>query len=455
VTARVLVVDDIEANRRLLQAKLEAQYYTVMLAENGIEALSMVERSEPDIILLDVMMPGMDGYEVCRRLKENPATNHIPVVMVTALNDVEDRVRGLEVGAEDFLTKPVDDFALMARMGALTRYNAVASELRQRQASGLRAGIDGGDGVHVKDQPARLFVVDDNPRTSTRIADTLRSGGHTAITLLEAGGMKGLNELGVDILVLSMLSDRYDALKLCAHFKMNEATRSISILLICDPDDRQRAGKGLDLGASDVIFAPIEKQELLARVRTQARRTRYIEMLRDRVDRGLELSVIDQLTGLYNRRYMNNQLEQLMQRSLMGGRPVSVLMADIDHFKAVNDTYGHDAGDEVLQEMAKRLKTNSRVMDVVCRPGGEEFMVIMPDTPGDLACAAAERIRRSVAAEPFVVSGGAREISITLSAGVSTIRGASDTIADLIKRADTALYQAKAAGRNRVESIAA
>ncbi|MEH6743136.1 PleD family two-component system response regulator [Hyphomonas sp.] len=455
MTARVLVVDDIEANRRLLQAKLEAQYYTVMLAENGIEALSMVERSEPDIILLDVMMPGMDGYEVCRRLKENPATNHIPVVMVTALNDVEDRVRGLEVGAEDFLTKPVDDFALMARMGALTRYNAVASELRQRQASGLRAGIDGGDGVHVKDQPARLFVVDDNPRTSTRIADTLRSGGHTAITLLEAGGMKGLNELGVDILVLSMLSDRYDALKLCAHFKMNEATRSISILLICDPDDRQRAGKGLDLGASDVIFAPIEKQELLARVRTQARRTRYIEMLRDRVDRGLELSVIDQLTGLYNRRYMNNQLEQLMQRSLMGGRPVSVLMADIDHFKAVNDTYGHDAGDEVLQEMAKRLKTNSRVMDVVCRPGGEEFMVIMPDTPGDLACAAAERIRRSVAAEPFVVSGGAREISITLSAGVSTIRGASDTIADLIKRADTALYQAKAAGRNRVESIAA
>ena len=204
-----------------------------------------------------------------------------------------------------------------------------------------------------------------------------------------------------------------------------------------------------------MIFAPIENQELLARVRTQARRTRYIEMLRDRVDRGLELSVIDQLTGLYNRRYMNNQLEQLMQRSLMGGRPVSVLMADIDHFKAVNDTYGHDAGDEVLQEMAKRLKTNSRVMDVVCRPGGEEFMVIMPDTPGDLACAAAERIRRSVAAEPFVVSGGAREISITLSAGVSTIRGASDTIADLIKRADTALYQAKAAGRNRVESIAA
>lgn len=455
MTARVLVVDDIEANRRLLQAKLEAQYYTVSLAENGADALKAVEESEPDIILLDVMMPGMDGYEVCRRLKANPATAHIPVVMVTALNDVEDRVRGLDVGAEDFLTKPVDDFALMARMGALTRYNAVASELRQRQASGLRAGIDGDENLHLKDQPARLFVIDDNPRTAKRTAEILRSGGHTAITLMEAGGMSGLDQLGVDILVLSMLSDRFDALKLCAHFKMNEATRAISILMICNPEDRQRAGKGLDIGASDVIFTPVDKQELLARVRTQARRSRYIEMLRDRVDRGLELSVIDQLTGLYNRRYMTNQLEQLIQRSQMGGQPVSVMMADIDHFKVVNDTYGHDVGDEVLQEVARRLKTNSRVMDVVCRPGGEEFMIIMPDTPGDLACAAAERIRRSVASEPFKVSNGVGEIAVTLSAGVSTITGPNDTIADLTKRADNALYQAKAAGRNRVESIAA
>ncbi len=220
MTARVLVVDDIEANRRLLQAKLEAQYYTVILAENGIAALHAVEKHEPDIILLDVMMPGMDGYEVCRRLKADPATAHIPVVMVTALNDVEDRIRGLDVGAEDFLTKPVDDFALMARMGALTRYNAVASELRQRQASGLRAGVDNSDSVSVQDKPARLFVVDDNQRMATRIADMLKTGGHSAFTLHEAGGMTGLNELGVDILVLSMLSDRYDALKLCAHFKM-------------------------------------------------------------------------------------------------------------------------------------------------------------------------------------------------------------------------------------------
>jgi two-component system cell cycle response regulator len=157
MSARILVVDDIEANRRLLQAKLEAQYYTVIQAENGPQAIEVAKNELPDIILLDVMMPGMDGYEVCRRLKEDPATAFIPVVMVTALSDTEDRVRGLEAGAEDFLTKPVDDFALMSRVGALMRYNAVASELQpatskwswRRTRSGIRKG---------RNRPARSYL---------------------------------------------------------------------------------------------------------------------------------------------------------------------------------------------------------------------------------------------------------------------------------------------------------
>ncbi|WP_321489763.1 PleD family two-component system response regulator [uncultured Hyphomonas sp.] len=455
MSARILVVDDIEANRRLLQAKLEAQYYTVIQAENGPQALEVARKELPDIILLDVMMPGMDGYEVCRRLKEDPATEYIPVVMVTALSDTEDRVRGLEAGAEDFLTKPVDDFALMSRVGALMRYNAVASELRQRQANGLREGLDLDAAKEESDQPARIFIVDDNPRASARLAAVLREAGHTVVTLAEAGTMGDLSRLGVDLMILSLPSKSFDALKLCAHFKVTEATRAVSILLICDPDDRVRAAKGLEIGASDVILTPVDKQELLVRVRTQARRARYIEMLRRRVDKGLELSVIDQLTGLYNRRYMMSQLHQFMQRSVMGGRPVSVMMADIDHFKSVNDTYGHDAGDEVLQEIANRLRENVRPMDIVCRPGGEEFLVIMPETPGDLACAAAERIRRAVAAAPFIVGKAGLRIQITVSVGVSTIAGEQDTISDLTKRADQALYQAKTTGRNRVESTAA
>jgi two-component system cell cycle response regulator len=455
MSARILVVDDIEANRRLLQAKLEAQYHSVLLASSGPQAIEIANAHDPEIILLDVMMPGMDGYEVCRRLKANPATSHIPVVMVTALSDAEDRVRGLDAGAEDFLTKPVDDFLLNSRVSTLMRYNAVTSELRKREASGLKTGAVEAALADEATVSARVFLIDDNPRSSSRIAGMLREQGHRVMTLLESGSMGDLAKERTDVLLISLLSTSFDPLKLCAHFKTSEVTRAVSILLICDPLERAKAVKGLEIGASDVIMAPIDKQELLARVRTQTRRTRYVEILRERVDRGLELSVIDQLTGLYNRRYMNNQLQQFMHRAVIGNKPLSVMMLDIDHFKHINDTYGHQAGDEVLQEIAERLRQNVRPMDVVCRPGGEEFLVILPDTSGDLACAAAERVRRAVAAGTFSVLGDSRQVSVTISAGVSSLNGVDDTMAELMGRADSALYQAKSAGRNRVESIAA
>ncbi len=455
MSSRILVVDDIEANRRLLQAKLEANYNVVMLAENGYSALELAEREQPDIILLDVMMPGMDGYETCRRLKQGPRTAHIPVVMVTALSDIEDRVKGLECGAEDFLTKPVSDFALDSRIAALSRYNTVASELRQRQASGVAAGaLDDNETTELA-RPARVFVVDESPRASKRCAAILRAAGHKVSTLLEAGDMGDLASGGVDILLLSLSGQSFDALRICAHFRMRESMRAISIILAAEPHDHKRAAQGLELGASDIIQVPVDPQELLARVRTQARRARYIEIMRQRVDRGLELSVIDQLTGLYNRRYMTKQLSQWMQRSLVGATPLSVVALDIDHFKQVNDEWGHSAGDDVLREVAHRLQANVRPMDIVCRPGGEEFLVIMPETPVQMACAAAERVRLSVASEPFDVSQVPRRLDITLSAGVSTLHDGSDTPADLMGRADKALYDAKRSGRNRVVSLAA
>jgi two-component system cell cycle response regulator len=455
MSARILVVDDIEANRRLLQAKLEAQYHSVILASSGPQALEMAKLHDPEIILLDVMMPGMDGYEVCRRLKADPVTAHIPVVMVTALSDSEDRVRGLDAGAEDFLTKPVDDFLLNSRVNTLMRYNAVTSELRKREASGLKTGAVDNGGAGETDGPARVFLIDDNPRTSARIATLLREHGHKVMTLLESGNMGDLAQERTDVLLLSMLSTSFDPLKLCAHFKTNDVTRAVSILLICDPLERAKAAKGLEIGASDMIMAPVDTQELLARVRTQTRRTRYVGILRERVDRGLELSVIDQLTGLYNRRYMTSQLQQYMHRAVMGGKPLSVMMLDIDHFKPINDTHGHQAGDEVLQELADRLRHNIRPMDVACRPGGEEFLVILPETPGELAFAAAERVRKAIAADVFSVLGDTQKISVTVSAGVSSLLGPEDTMAELLARADSALYQAKAAGRNRVQALAA
>lgn len=456
MSSRILVVDDILANRRLMQAKLEAKYYSVLLAENGYQAIEMAESEQPEIILLDVMMPGMDGYEACKRLKANPATSHIPVVMLTALSETSDRVRGLKAGADDFLTKPVDDFALMARIGALNRYNAVASELRKREASGVKSGALTEEEHEVLERGANILLVDTNPNTIRYIRDPLSGAGHKVMTLEEAQGRTATLASQMDIVLIAMSGQKYDPLRLCAHFRTTDATRAMSIIVIADERDKEMVAQALDLGASDVISTPIAPEELLARVRTQVKRARYIEILRERVDKGLELSVVDQLTGLYNRRYMNNQLTLWLRRSAQGGAPMSVVAADIDHFKQVNDKYGHEAGDMVLQEFANRIMINVRPKDIVCRPGGEEFLIIMPETTGDLASSAAERIRRAIAAEPFEIdSRSGLEIDITVSAGVATYAGDEDTAADLLKRADLALYEAKSAGRNQVKSLAA
>ncbi|MEM7766577.1 MAG: PleD family two-component system response regulator [Pseudomonadota bacterium] len=455
MSTRILVVDDIEQNRRMLRARLEASYHDVIEAEAGVEAIEIAELERPSIILLDVMMPGIDGFETCRRLKSNPLTAHIPVVMVTALSDSEHRVQGLEAGAEDFLTKPIDEIALSSRIEALSRYNTVAEELRQRQASGAAVGAFDEQETIELGRPVRVFVLDELTRRANRTADILRSAGHTVVTLREADGMAALGETGVDIIVMPVSGQSFEPLKLCAHFRMSDRTRAISIIAAADEHDQDIAARAMKLGASDTVLMPIEPEELIARVRTQARRTRYIEIMRRRVDRGLELSVIDQLTGLYNRRYMVSQLQKWLQRSAMGGAPVSIVALDIDHFKQVNDTWGHQAGDGVLQDIATRLNAHVRPQDVVCRPGGEEFIIILPETAGDVACTAAERLRQAIAAEPFEVDAVPTTLDITVSAGVSTTSGRDDTPAALMKRADTALYSAKTEGRNRVKSLAA
>ena len=455
MSARILVVDDIDQNRRLLEARLQQGYHEVIHASSGQEAIEKAVRLRPNIILLDVMMPGLDGFETCRLLKADPVTAHIPIVMVTALSEVEDRIKGLEAGAEDFLTKPIDELALNSRIEALTRYNAVADELRQRQASGEAVGAFDEQETIELGRPVRVFIVDHDPRQAKRTATILRESGHQVVTLSEADGMSGLGQTGVDIIVLAVSGQPFDARKICAHFRMSENTRAISIILAVEPEDQEIAAEALKLGASDIVSVPINPQELIARVRTQSRRGRYIEIMRRRVDRGLELSVIDQLTGLHNRRFMVAHLQKMMQRATIGGTPVSLVALDIDHFKRVNDTWGHEAGDHVLQEIAGRLVEHVRPTDIVCRPGGEEFIVLLPDTPGDLACAAAERLRQAIAAEPFEVAEAPTTLDITVSAGVSTLEGPEDTPASLMRRADMALYAAKSDGRNRVKSQAA
>src|SRR4051812_2395023 len=455
MTARILVVDDIEANVRLLEAKLSAEYYEVLTASDGPTALAIAASEKPDIVLLDVMMPGMDGFSVCRRLKEDPETRHVPVVLVTALDGRADRVAGLDAGADDFLTKPIDDVMLFARVRSLTRLKSVIDELRDREASGRRMGVIAGVASRLGGAGGRILVVDDHERHAPRGCTgpaiqhrpVVEGGPETA--LLAARGR-------VDLIIVNTAAKGFDGLRFAAQVRSDEATRGLPILAIVDFDERARLVKALEIGVNDVLPRPIDPQELAARVKTQIRRKRYTDFLRDALDQSLELAVTDQLTGLHNRRYMESQLDALVRRAVVGGGdPVALLVIDIDHFKKINDGFGHPVGDEVLREFAVRLASNVRAIDLPVRFGGEEFVVVMPDTELDHAHRIAERIRLHVAGSPFRVLGGEELLTVTISIGVAASLGEGDAPAPLVKRADEAMYEAKVTGRNRVIARAA
>jgi two-component system, cell cycle response regulator len=450
MSARILVVDDLEANRRLLEAKLTAEYYDVITARRGEEGVQLAKREKPDLILLDVMMPGgIDGYEACRRLRAAPETRHIPVIILTTLDDRDSKVRGLQAGAEEFLTKPIDDVHLIARVKSLLSLKVVIDELRAREASGRRLGvIDEELRPDPLDQhrlvAGNVLVVDDNAHQVRAIKAAL--GVEHRVAML--GGEIG--EAPPDLVVVSVTAKSFDGFRVIARMRSGEPTRHLPILAVVEPDDRTRAVRALELGAHDIITRPIDDEELVARARTLMRRKRYMDALRTRLDQSLELAITDPLTGLYNRRFVMAQLAPLVQRAECGGDPVSVMTIDIDHFKHCNDTFGHDVGDRVLQDFAVRLGSNVRPSDFACRLGGEEFVVIMPRTTGDIACLAAERLRRSVCGAPFNAPGVAHPLEITVSIGVACADAAEETAESLLKRADEALYEAKRTGRNRV-----
>lgn len=456
MTARVLVVDDILPNVKLLEAKLMAEYYEVVTALNGPEALKRVVEDNPDVVLLDVMMPGMDGFEVCRQIKANPLTAHVPVVMVTALTDVEDRVRGLENGADDFLSKPVNDVALMARVRSLVRLKMTVDEWRARESTATQLGVTDETST-VMAQPvdnAQILVLEDMAFDANKVSDAM-ARDNNQVTLVTSG-MDALKEIAAkdfDLIFLSLNLKNEDGARFCAHLRSNERSRSTPIIMLGEEADLERIAHCLEIGAHDYLLRPLDRNEMLARCRTQIRRKRFQDRLRANYEISLSMALTDALTGLYNRRYFEVHMQKMLQSARENRKPLGFLYMDIDHFKAINDTYGHQVGDEILKGFSSRIKDAVRSFDLIARLGGEEFVAILPDTTPEVAYAVGERLRRVVADTPFPCSSADGQLSITSSFGGVVLTGdALDNVAvaDVVQRADAQLYEAKHNGRNCV-----
>jgi two-component system cell cycle response regulator len=448
MTARILIVDDVPANTRLLEAKLSAEYYQVASAKNGFDALTMAKDWQPDLVLLDVMMPGMDGFECCQRLKDDPGTLHIPVVMVTALGEPGERLRGLEAGADDFLTKPVEYETLMARVKSLVRLKRLLDEWRARGETARALGLAAEHVAIPSAAGARALVVDDWDLSAQMVQDALTREGiipGRARTQAEATALSAA--IPFDLIVLSLSLAEEDPLKLASSLRAADVTHDIPLLLVAEPEERDRLLRGFDLGANDWLLLPIDENELRARARNQVRRKFYQDRLRADIGTALELAITDPLTGLYNQRYLMRHLRNLLEGPQ--ARDLALLMIDVDHFKTVNDDYGHAAGDRALHAIAETLRNHTRVFDSLARYGGEEFVVVMPSTGREDATVAAERLRAAVEGLGFEPGPGQR-CRLTISIGIACTVDQAMLPEALLRAADLALYDAKRGGRNRV-----
>lgn len=447
MSARILVTDDNPLNVKLLSAKLAREYYTVITAENGVQAVEKSISDKPDLILLDVMMPEMDGFEACRQIKANPVTQGIPVVMVTALSDVQDRVRGLDAGADDFLTKPINDIALMARVRSCLRLKSLMDEWRMREGTGaMMADVD-----EESMRSGQIILLDDNTHDQDIVRKHINHVGMTCHPITKMEEIEPLLERErIHVIMINLNMHSEDGLRICANLKANEATRYVPIVVYADESELSKIAKALDIGANDYIFKPVDPHELQARLRTQIRHKRTYDRLRLSYEKNMTMAITDSLTGVHNRHYLEKNMPRLFERSKANSKPISVAMLDIDFFKKINDSHGHHVGDQVLQELVRRLNACIRFFDIVVRMGGEEFALIMPETPYAAGINAGERLRAAVCNTPFTIQDPKLELAVTMSVGVAGSDDGQETAEIMLRKADAALYKAKETGRNKV-----
>ncbi len=453
MTARILIVDDTPSHSRVIEARLTAEYYQIATAQDGMEAVRVALAWQPDVILLDVMMPLLDGFAACRKLKANPLTQHIPVVMISAVQEPEQLLEGLQAGADDFLRKPLDPATLLVRLRSLVRIKRQLDELRSRGEAARSLGLSS-EAFSVPDiSGARALVIDDQDLSAQTLQDSLSHEGilpGRAASEMDVMAMTAA--IPFDLIVLSLSMTESDPLRVAAQLRAADITHDVPLLLVAGPNDRARVLRGFDLVANDCLHLPVDDAELRARACNLIRRKFYQDQLRADLGSALEMALTDPLTGFYNQRYLMRHLRGLLAAGSPNG--IAVMMVDVDHFKSINDRFGHSAGDHALKTIAETLRNRTRVFDSIARYGGEEFVVVMPGAGAADAMSAAERLRVSIEHMNFAPEPGVNA-PLTVSIGVSYTDSQAMTPELLLQSADQAMYLAKRGGRNRVEMASA
>ncbi len=310
-------------------------------------------------------------------------------------------------------------------MKSLVRLKMLTDELRLRASTTRNIGIEELLSRKFSDEktPPRVLLIDERASSFERIQKMLRTIAQLDVVTDPQAGFFQAAETPYECVIVSSGFASLDPLRLCSQLRSLDRTRFLPIILVVEEGEDDRVIRGLELGINDFLVRPIDQQEMIARLRTQVRRKRYNDQLRASVTETIEMAVTDGLTGLHNRRYLDSHLETLFDRAVSRRRPLSLMITDLDRFKSINDAHGHDGGDDVLREFARRLRKNVRGIDLACRFGGEEFVVVMPDTePHDRRKGRRAHPRRDRKDAVRRSGAAAQKIPVTVSVGVSSLQ---------------------------------
>ena len=454
MAGRILIADDVATNRLSLGVQLKNARYDVSTVETSSELLRTLRRSPPDLLILSDRFADEDGVGLCRRVRADGRTRHIPILMLVEPVDAVGRLKPLEAGADEILVKPHTEFALMARVRALLRARETHAETVRRRETAATFGF--AEAQSDFGARARVTLVPADPALGDQWASELPVllGANVSVkspdlALDEAAGSNAADAFVVD----SDISRPGGGMALLSDLRSRVGARHSAILFAHPEDDGDTGATALDLGANDLMPLSANSAEMALRLKTQLRRKREADALRRTVEDGLRLAATDPLTGLFNRRYAMAYLDRAADESRRTGKPFAVMVADLDHFKRINDEFGHSVGDDVLRRVAHAMRDCLRGEDLVARLGGEEFLIVMPATDLLRARPAAERLCRVVSDLPVTIPNRTEPIYVTISVGgaVGGASGSGSDVEALVARADAALYRAKADGRNKVD----
>ncbi|SFR57464.1 diguanylate cyclase [Litoreibacter janthinus] len=469
MAGRILILDPVPTNRMVLKSKLSLAHYDVSVADSVPQARELIGRHRFEAILIStalVEIPAECALAWMHSLRGGQGAAATFLFMHDAPNstancDVLEKC--LSAGADDVLNRPFSEEVLLARIRNLMRDNAHTHDLHppsiqpsmplEEMGQSDRPSVN----IAIAHIPAHPPFTGGNEVQKKIVAIEQRMRGTDRVSSVSVSMLMQPDESPCEPEVVVLVAEAgatEHALSIMCQMRSRTRMHDVRIMLLLAAPSAKDVARAFDLGAHDVVALDVRSTALIARINKQARVHGNVRNCKRLVRESLVQAVTDPLTGLYNRRYATTRLEKMQRDCLATGSSFAILAFDVDHFKDVNDSYGHAVGDAVLTTLAKTLRLNLRESDLICRTGGEEFMVALPNTDRAEASATANRLRKAVGALDIAVQGYPAPLRVTVSVGLS-IQDGSKAISDMLEQTDRALYQAKARGRNVVAIVAA